>query len=272
MLIHLSVVLGMEALFLPVLVFGIYLLLEYRNFKGIKAAAVSLLIGITFGIVSVSRIILFPFIFIGIIWMFFRRKTSFAEYLGNVVLVLIAVIIINSPFVFKNYQTTGKFLISNLNKRGSQHYSIQNKKLISLGINPFKDPLGSFKVLKKRPIDSAKAICETTLPRIVKIGFSSYFGSFDPIFLLNPRAICNHFAQTMEFYVYIFLIAGVVWSLRFRFASSFLILSFILYTIFIYSFFYVLNARYRAPIQPFLHLYVIFGAFFLCNKNAIKDN
>ncbi|MCK4462988.1 MAG: hypothetical protein KAU58_01620 [Candidatus Omnitrophica bacterium] len=262
MLIHLSAVLGMEALFLPALTFGIYSLMKYAYVKGIKARVTALSIGLMFGVVAASRIILFPFIFIGVLWIFVKKKDNMLRFIGDVFLIFLMAILIHAPILIKNYNATGKILISNLSKRGPQHYSIQNEKLISLGINPFKAPLGSVKNIAEKPKESLKAIYETIGPRMIKMGFSSYFGTFDPIFLINPRGTPNKFAQTVEFYVYIFLIIGLLSSFRFNHGESYFVLSFILYTVFIYSFFYILNARYRAPIVPFLHLYTISGLFF----------
>lgn len=259
MLIHLSTVLGMEALFLPALVFGIFLLLEYTRSSGIKAGVISTLIGVMFGIVCVSRIVLFPFIFIGLLWMFLKKPVGIVKYLVHASLVVLLIVAVNLPFVIKNYTSSGKILISNLNKRGAQHYSIENEKLISLGINPFTDPVGSVRTVMLKPRESLKAIWQTVTPRIIQVAFSSYFGSFDPIFLVNPRGTPNKYAQTMEFYVYVFLIIGLIMSLRERVVASYLIGTFMLYTPLIYSLFYILNARYRAPIQPFIYIYVMFG-------------
>lgn len=259
MLIHLSAVLGMEALFLPAFVFGVYLVFQYKNENGFSQKIRTALIGIMFGVISISRIIIFPTLFIGILWMFFKRKGKIRGFLYDLVIIFAMIMLINAPIVIKNYRCTGKILFSNLNKRGNQHYSIENEKLIRMGINPFKDPIGSLKVIVRNPSSSIKAIYESTMPRVIKVGFSSYFGSFDPIFLLNPRGTPNKFAQTLEFYTYVFLLYGIFLSIKMGYRESYPLLLMMSSIIVIYSFFYILNARYRAPIQPFVYIYVILG-------------
>jgi len=132
-----------------------------------------------------------------------------------------------------------------------------NSRLIALGIDPFRDPLGSLARAAAQPIEVAQAVWAILPKRVTAFFFWAPFGYFNTVTLLNPT-IPNAFTPIEEFYLALAVLVGVVWALRHP--ASRTVGGLLLLTIGIQAFvhsvlFFTHSIRYSIPVRPYLTIF-----------------
>lgn len=137
-----------------------------------------------------------------------------------------------------------------------------NRRLIALDINPFRDPLGSAQRILAHPVAVARALGATVPKRIISFFFWAPFGYFNTVTLLNPT-IPNAFTPTLEFYLALAVLIGAWWAVR-RSESravGVLLLLTVGIQMFVHSvLFFTHSIRYSIPVRPYLTLFAAVAA------------
>jgi len=292
-LIHLSTTITTEALYIPLIVFFITLVLYYReSAHDRKAKALLSLAGLLCGIAAVVREIALGIgVFVALwilIWGRPYLRSGFMRRTRDAIILLFFMAI---PVLFItsiNYRNTGEFYlvykgqeirdqsgeIVGWRKAGSYEWIVKssvwgedlvpsNQRLVELGIrDPFKDPLGSLAAAARSPQAVLRALASIVPKRMRNLFFWPNFGRFDPILLLNGSQYATRYASNLEFYIVIlivfsvfaFLFSGIPWAHK-----SLLLIVIVFYTLFHGILFLSMNARYRSPMDPFLSVITAFG-------------
>ena len=288
-LIMLSAVLGVEALYIPLLVFSIYFLVRSaKDSIGMEKRNYYLFIaGLIMGFAIISRVGLLLFPGMVIFWLLLRGKGGhWFKSAGIFILGLAPAFFLVTFLVFANTGELGWFskkqevgwgVYSDIVKKGGDkedpRYIYSNAKLIEMGIEPFKDFQGSVAAISRDPLKVLKIESKIIAARLRFFLFYPNFGLFDPIFILNST-IPNQYAQTMEFYALLFLAAGITGVLikkdRLRKSSPIIVL--ILYYLIVHvGLSPVQCARYRVPIVPFLIIFAANSLYLFYNGIVAKS-
>jgi len=270
-LVFLSVTIGMEALYIPLitlgLVAGVYFLSDEN--PDLKKA---FFLGAAFGLAYNARppILLFwPFVVSGIIYFFMKKSLRKIKLAGIIASLLTGFILLISVQHIMNYVDYGErpgmqaaaTVVFHETKSG---HTFENAMLGEMGFSPFEDLKGSVRVLMRNPAAVSYLILKGSFKRLIILYFFPNFGVFDPFCLVNPGSgYVFGFPLYMQFYAYLLIAAGIftafVKNKKRDAAGTVFLLLFLGYISIQPALFYVLNARYRAPIVPVFILFFAYG-------------
>ncbi len=268
-LIFLSIVIGMEALFIPMLYMAFTMVIAYFQ-KPDKAKLIyGLLIGVFLGFTNMVRgeALFVPF-FIGILAViFFKRSLGMRRAIAIASSLILGFSLILTLHATINYKNYNKFTFSTGQAAAAfsgSHAGIENEKLHNMGFNPFDDFARSAKVFFTNPKDVTRLMAVGFSKRVISFLFAPNFGTFDPIIIVNPGSgYVYNYSLYLLAYGYILIALGFIFAFRhmaYMFEKS-IILFYILYTISIYGVIMTTNARHRGVLIPFFYMFLAYGAY-----------
>lgn len=274
-LIFVSAVLGTEAIYVPFIVFAIFLFLDALFYGKEKVFIKLALSGSIFGLaaMTLSSITLFPplaFLFILVVrkaGVHFAKRLKMASVFF--VTFLAVYLLIKSIYVvetgtFKNeFEESGHYLWTLPTIGYSYEIDPDNRKFIALGIDPFARLEDSLRIIAKEWKEVLKISLEVYPVRLENFLTWGNFGSFDPVFLTNPTRLPTRFTANLEFYTVFFFFLGLLLSFRIKETGTvyFLIL-FMAYYIAAFILLCVAHTlRYSCPIKPFLIILLAYGIY-----------
>lgn len=265
-IVFLSVVLGHEAVWMPILTLFVLMMAFY--YKNGRRSCLSIgLAGVALGFVCVFRglfINLIPFTALWIMF-FWRDKKVKERTVGTVIFVLCALIIIYSAsIIFKSPLSSGSKdriqSIWELNHLYDQFKGIGNDQLMNIGINFTRDIRGSIDTIISHPVIFIKVALRIYPLRIIGYLSAHQFGFFDLLYLVNSAKFQNSFMSFLEFYFTLFFIYGLFLCVKKRDilkSPIFLMLSFI---IFVFAIIFIhITPRQKAVSTPFVYLVGSYG-------------
>ena len=268
-LIFSSAVYGIEALYIPVLALWVWMAVRYA--RGSRSVHTILWLGVCGGLMLGLRRSFPLFLLAMLPWMaWLRGGTSRRARIVDWMSIVGIAVLVYAP-IEAMYLHSGRARL--LPKAGSAYSAYwaqpskrpemvpDNQRLVELGIDPFRDPAGSFGNALRRPGAVAAAFAEIMPTRLMLFFFWAPFGYFNTITFLNPT-IPNVLTPSLEFYFALAVLAGIVWVMR-R-ASDRDIGSLLLLTIGVQTFVhavlsYTMTIRYSIPIRPYLMLFGALG-------------
>lgn len=273
-LVFLSVVIGIEALYIP-LFFLAVTVAAYFLTAGSFDYKKGLILGSLFGLANNIRgeLLFAPFILVFLLFiskMIKRPKdmmiAACSVFLGFALLASIQHIIC--------YKTYGEYhLTQNVlgNIYGIDKFTGENKILDGLGFNPFKSIHSSLRVFFKEPVYISELVLSGFFKRSVIYYFQPNFGVFDPIFLVNPASgYFFRYPVFLQLYGYIFILSGIWFSFigkeKENIAAKMMLVIFALYISSIYTFVLIVNSRCRGVLIPVAALFAAYGISMLYRR------
>ncbi|MFC1674306.1 glycosyltransferase family 39 protein [Candidatus Omnitrophota bacterium] len=274
-----SIVIGMEALFIPLMLLSLFLLIKYINNGKIRYLRYPFLIGVLLGVTTIVRTEpLFFFIVIVLCFLVFKKnRLSFRQSLKVVAFFCLGFFVILISFSARNYLKEEKFdFKSQSSSIGFTLVSSDGVKetriLSDMGFNPFADGNfgNSLDVFVKHPL----RVCSFLAKGITKKGFNYLFvpnfGEMDFLTLLNSSGVgpSYRFPLYCKFYIYLFILIGLailVLDKRFLLEKS-ILFGYMGYTVLIYAIIWANNARYRAVLEPLFIILFSSAVYFLITR------
>lgn len=264
--VFLSVVLGHEAIWMPVfVVFILALSYAYKERRYLYRGAA--MAGLALGFVCVFRGLFINLIPFTAIWMvlFWKEKNVRDRVLAAGAFCLVAALVIGlASAVFHSPLSSGsKDRVRQVwegNHLYDQFEGIGNDQLINIGINFAADGPAALKTIVAHPVAFAKVALRIYPLRIIGYFSANQFGFFDLLYLVNSAKVPNSFMSNLEFYFTLFFLIGLILCLkRSALARSplFMILAFI---ILIFSILFIhITPRQRGVSTPFIYLIGSYG-------------
>lgn len=274
LLIMYSIVLGAEALSIPLL--AAFVLLSIHCFKQPGNILYRMAAGVVLGLLCVTRSLFMALpLFMFAAELFAVNAIALGRKIRNSLITVLVACLLIAPVTLINYMNDGKFnLIVQSGARLSSCWvaavspwpdiSPDNRALVEMGINPFNDLAGALRITAKNPEVVAGRAFHIYLKRLQNYFVWPCFGFFDPILLLNNSRIPNHFASSMEFYSYLIFFIGLchLSTLALRQKAIFVIFAIMLYSIMAHCFIItIVTVRYRTPIVPYLMMVGAIGLY-----------
>ncbi|MFC1804610.1 glycosyltransferase family 39 protein [Candidatus Omnitrophota bacterium] len=255
-----SIVIGMEALFIPLVFLCLFLLIRFIENEKIRSFGYPFFIGILIGITNIVRfeIVLFLVVAALCLVLFRKSRLSLKESFKAITALTSGFLLVLSLFCARNYVKEGIFDFKS--RSASIGFTLveggvdETKILSDRGFNPFEDLGGSIRVAAKEPMLVVSLFLRGTAKKGVNYLFCPNFGEMDFLCLLNNTTMSPiyRFPAYCQFYIYIFAFAGLLilaWERRLVLEKS-ILFGYILYTLLIYSVIYSSNARHRAVLEP----------------------
>lgn len=275
-LVFLSVVIGMEAIYIPLVVFALLVAVYCLDPDSIDTKK-SLLTGCAFGLAYNARapeLLLFPFVLAAIIYLFMRNKMKMRKIVNCLAVLFAGFLILASAQYVVNYAIYGERPRMQAAATGSFRVGIaegvhsdENKMLGDMGFNPFEDLHRSVSVLLHNPVVAMKLIMVGFFKRLAMLYCIPNFGNFDPLYVVNPGSgYFFRFSVWAQCVGYILTTVGIVTALvkkETRFGAI-LLFAFLAYMSIRVAVFFVLNARYRGVLLP------VFIIFFACGVGFFR--
>lgn len=278
-LIFSSGVIGMEALFIPVIMATMAFLIYLAGSGLFQKKLLVFFLGLMFGLANAVRgeIIFFPFvlIFLIVLYVLIGKKSTLRRVVIFSACLLLGFFLGLIIQAFRNYIYLGEFTISTQQASVTFYQGgVENEILEKMGFNPFKDFSGSFWIFIKSPLQVIRLLFVGCVKRFLTYLFIPNFGEFDPFTLVNPASFPS-FKYPVYFQVYVsgLIIFGIIFSFlkkRKRLLKS-IILSYMSYTILIYSIIAPKNPRHRTVLVPFFIIFFVYGAIFVIKKLTQKQ-
>ncbi len=280
-LVFLSVIIGMESLYIPLvclaLALAIYFIQPGRlNYKN------AFVVGCAFGLAYNTRppeLLPYMFILAVIIWISLRRSRRSVKSTPVIAALLVGFILLISFQYVRNYIVYGEKRIVPGAATASFHNGIaegalvdENKQLWKMGFSPFEDFKGSLNTLVHKPVPVVKLIAAGFVKRLTIFLFVPDFGVFDSFYLINPgTGYFVGFPVYLQTLGYIVAAMGAVAMLRRREnpIGLAILFTFVIYMSSRVAFFYAFNSRYRGVLMPVFILFFAYGAALFYKK--IKD-
>ncbi len=271
-LVFLSVVIGMESLYIPFLFLAFTAaayFLSSENFDYKKG----FILGGLFGFVNNIRgeLLFMPFI-LSIAVLVTKSASKPARIISAICCIFLGFMLLASIQHIVSYRQYGEYHLTQTALKdtfGSNRFTDENKILSEVGFNPFRDRGASMDVFLRRPVFISELILKGFFKRIVVYCFQPNFGVFDPIFLVNPASgFFFRYPLFLQLYGYIFIIFGI-WSSfisRKNMGAELTMLIFMCYIASIYSFLLVTNSRCRGALIPVTALFASYGIAVLCKR------
>lgn len=265
-MIFLSVVLGHEALWVPLL--ALFVLIAARYYSSDQGAHLYMIaLGVTLGLICVFRglfIYFIPFVFFWIIF-FGRKKTTLKTFTALTIFIISLFIVIQVvSIIFETRLSLGEMgRISALwdSERLYGHFmELGNIRLKEIGIDYTRDISGSIRNIARDPFRFLAVAIKIYPMRMIAYLETFHFGFFDPIYLINSAKWPNSFMPTLEFYFTLFFIYGLILCLGRPYILKSPLFLIILFHIIVFSVIMSNMApRYRDPITPYLYLIGSYG-------------
>lgn len=205
-----------------------------------------------------------------------RRKLVAGIAYSLVFVVMVALPLV--PFAVRNMKNLGVAYPSSYSQTSyisAEHAwcgGSGNEKLIALGINPFKDPIGSLRAMIAHPKESFSAFSESIGHKFQALYMDQDYGRFDMLFLIRGLPFYN----SAWLYAFLITVFGLLFMAFYRYFPSrtavYLVLTFIVLKTIPHLF---ISSRFglRAPIDIFLIIAFSVGAnriFFGTNESREK--
>ncbi|MBU0605777.1 MAG: glycosyltransferase family 39 protein [Candidatus Omnitrophica bacterium] len=275
-LVFLSAVIGMEAIYIPLVVLALLVAVYCLDPEKIDIKR-SLLTGCAFGLAYNARapeLLLFPFVLAVIIYFFMRNRMRIRKIVNCLAALFAGFLILASAQYVFNYAIYGEK--PRMQSAATASFSIgiadgahsdENKILGDMGFNPFGDLRRSVSALLHNPVTVMKLIGVGSLKRLTMLYCIPNFGNFDPLYVVNPGSgYFFRFSVWVQCVGYILVAIGIIAALvkkETRFGAV-LLFSFLAYMSIRVALFFVLNARYRGVLLP------VFMIFFACGVGHFR--
>lgn len=275
-LVFLSAVIGMEAIYIPLVVLALLIAVTCLDPESIDTKK-SFLSGCVFGLAYNARapeLLIFPFVLAAIIYLFMRVKMTIRRIANCLIALFAGFLILASVQYVVNYTIYGEKPRMQAAATASFRVGIaegvhsdENKILGDMGFNPFGDLRRSISVLLHKPAMVIKLIWVGFFKRLAMLCCMPNFGNFDPLYVVNPGSgYFFRFSIWVQCAGYILVAIGIGTALankETRFGSV-LLSAFLAYMSIRVAFFFVLNARYRGVLLP------AFIIFFACGVGYFR--
>lgn len=272
-LIMYTIVLGGEALIIPLL--ALVVLLYLRCFQKPENVRSRIIAGAALGLLVITRSLFIALpVFVFLAELFAVNGIGLRKKIRNSLITVLIAFLFIAPVTFINYMNDGKFsLVVKSNTRLISCWaavspwpdiSPDNRELIKLGVEPFKDMAGSLRAVQRAPGAVIGTACRIYFKRFINYFVWPCFGFFDPVILVNNSRVDNVFASSMEFYVYLTFLAGLFLTLKEmrKRREILLIFAVILYAMLAHSaVITIVTIRYRTPIVPYLVMISAVGLY-----------
>lgn len=269
MLIFLSAVIGIEAIYIPLVFLALCLAIYFLNRKNPNCKK-AFLLGATFGLAYSIRspeLLLFPFILACIIYVFMRKRLGKVRITGIIAFLFIGFILLSSVQYVMNYVVYGERRIIPASAtvggfKADTIYVNENKILVQMGFSPFEDFKGSVSTFRKRPLAVSRLIIKGFFKRLVILYTFPNFGVFDAVYLVNPKSgYFFRFPVYVQCCGYLLVIVGMAYAFikRENLAGLVILFAFFAYISARIGFFFILNARYRGILLPIFFIFLAYG-------------
>lgn len=272
-LIFTTGVIGTEALFVPITIAALTLATYIICNNALHNKMLAFLLGILFGISNMTRteILYFPVILLMIIFFYAQKEPELKKNLLSFSCFFSAgLAIILFIHAYQNYTCSGTFTFTTTQAaftfgQGGK----ENELLIEMNFNPFKDFFGALLVAISHPLNVAWLLIQGIIRRFLVYCFIPNFGTFDPFTVTNP-GFCLIFSYPMYIQVYAFIITatGII-AIKIQKAAgaiTTMLISYVLYTILLYSLIAPKHSRHRAVLMPFFILFFVYGCSWIFKK------
>ena len=250
-LIHCSVVLDQEAVYLPLLFMGLCALLQAVDRVAASSSKWLVVAGLLMGLANVMRPITVFVPVVVFLWLWGLRRRFWAAC-RETAWFTIPMVLVLVPLIIRNAVASGGNVIALTTEAAGQYRVSGNEPLLALGVDPFGDPIGTLRVVAGHPMAVAEAAWAVVPPRVVRFFFIPFFGTFDPVLIMNANALATPYALYLELYAYIAMALGAWWMVRYRTSrlGTILLLWITAYFSLTPVFWFVRNATYRVPLHP----------------------
>lgn len=266
-LIFISGVIGMETLFVPMVLISMAFLIYTLATGFFKKKMLIFFVGFMFGLTNMARgeVLFFPFVLIFLLFLYalFSKKLTFKQTSIIAFCMLLGLFLGLSIHAVRNYVYLKKFTIST--QQGAITFyqgGYENETLNKMGFNPFISFSSSLRSFIEHPFTILKLLFTGFSKNIFVYIFIRNFGEFDPFTIANV----SHFRKFkypayILIYVCVFTVFGIAYAFlkRNKILLKSIILSYILYTISLYSFIAPKNPRHRAVLIPFFAIFFVYG-------------
>jgi len=262
----------MEAMFIPFVY--ICLLFALKIFDSHDHSSrwhhymfLGVLLGLTYLFRKEAVLLVVPITFLFTFFLL-RRKAGFKSFLC-VLFILVGFSV--PPLINKahNYQQYGTFTTGNNQLAYSFGIEREQKILVGMGFNPFKDVGRSLKVFLENKIKVTSLLLQGTFTNIPRYIFFPNFGFFDFFYAINPMSNDIVFKYIHPYTGYARFYAGFISLLGFMFLlfnrkfkknirgfHSSLIVIYMVLTVLFYSFILVHNgARHHSVLMPIFYIF-----------------
>lgn len=281
LLIFLSVVIGMEAFYIPLVMLALAASIYFLNGRRFGPRE-AFLLGCAFGTAYNARppeLLLFPFVLAIIIYGVLKKVLS-AVKIARIIICLFAGFVLLASLQFCTYyilygelrapfpSAVGQTFDMDASNSGALHAS-ENSMLGRMGFNIFKDFRGSLAVFARSPFTVTGLVAQGFFKRLLVLYLIPNFGVFDPVLVVNPASgYIFAFPLYCQFFGYILALAGLIAAIlkKGRTIGVIILLVFLLYRSAGIAFSFVLNCRYRGVLMPIFILFFVFGIKLLYNK------
>lgn len=264
-LIFLSVVIGMESLYVPFFLLAVLVTVGFLSAERFdyKKGFVS---GALFGLANNMRgeLLLAPLI-LSIVILITKKVAKPRQIISSVIAIFLGFMMLASIQHVTLYRQYGEYHVAQTPLSAifaNSRLTGENKVLDEAGFNPFKDLRASAGVFLKRPAFVSELMLKGYVKRAAIFFFQPNFGVFDPIFLVNPASgYLFRYPLFLQLYGYIFIVSGILFSLFSKedMAAKAMMLFFIFYIVSIYSVLFVTNSRCRGALIPITALFASYG-------------
>ncbi len=269
-LIFLTVVIGMESIYIPIVYIVFAVILTYFNSKDRISAVRGYVTGLLMGLANTVRIEFsyFPFVVAGIIILSYYRDAGLKKVFMIAIALLLGFFSVLTVHCWRNYSNYGKFTYKT--EQAAMCFtkgingSDENQRLAEMGFNPFKDAKGAIGVFVNNPSTVSKLLIKGFFKRAKLFFFIPNFGTFDAVSLVNPDSgFVLLYPVSLVLYGYILAVTGVIYSLikKKRCVTLNIIYVYILYTMSLYALIMVTNARHRGVVVPFFYMFLSYGLY-----------
>ena len=277
-LIFLSAVIGMEAIYIPLVVLALLIAVYCLDPESINMKK-SFFAGCAFGLAYNARapeLLLFPFVLAAIIYLFMRNRMKTSKIFSCVITLFTGFLILISVQYAANYALYKERPRMQAAATASFHVGIaegvhldENKILGEMGFSPFEDLRRSVSVLLYNPVVVMKLIVIGFFKRLAMLYCIPNFGNFDPFYVVNPGSdYFFRFSIWVQCVGYVLVAIGIVTALvkkETRFGAV-LLFVFLAYMSARVAFFFVLNARYRGVLLPVFIIFFASGVGFFWTR------
>lgn len=266
-----------EAVFVPMLLLGLWALVRYcsdRRWRWFALAA------ITFSLVFITRNLVALVAAAAAIWLFWLSPRRPRRAALQAALLVAAIVIAASPVAIATGRTETRPRFTNqLADTGWEYvdrtpYVVENGFLIERGIRPFSDPGGSVAAVARDPLPVIGFFAGAVPQRLRYLLFSVEPGSSDPLTITNPATFPNRYAQLVDVVLVLAAIVAVVTAIRRRAWRTHpelaLFALFVLLYLALFAFVFPPRQafRYRIPIVPLLMIAESVGLWLLARVAA----
>ena len=272
-----STVIGMEALFIPLVYMFLLLLITYIDNGKIKILKYSFLVGVLLGLANIVRLELTLFFIVVAACFYFFSQNRFKprEVFKITAAFIFGFLFVLTIYCSRNYIKEGKFDFRTDSAAVgfclSDNRVVETKTLCNMGFNPFSDLGKSIRTVAEHPMEVSSLLSMGVIKKGFNYLFCANFGEMDLLMLINNAGIQNavyRFSTYFQFYIYLFSFAGLIILIygKKHLLEKSILAGYMAYTILFYAIIYTMNARYRAVLEPLFIILFVNTIYFLTSK------